>query len=170
MFLELLKNINDVSKSCSFFDASNQIVTFINKCDGFVDILQQIGTIPEELKHSSTKEKLFSKASDAALARAFREIGLEASVVNERGDSADVLAESKYHDYTLVADAKSFRLSRTAKNQKDFKVSALSTWKKGRNFAVLCAPYFQYPRTQSQIYSQAMKENVCLFVGSIFLF
>ena len=67
------------------------------------------------------KEKLFSKASDAVLSRAFREIGLKSTVLKERGDSADVLAESLFHGYTLVADAKAFRMSRTAKNQKDFK-------------------------------------------------
>ena len=53
-------------------------------------------------------------------------------------------------------------LSRTAKNQKDFKVSALSSWRKDNNFAVLCAPYFQYPAKTSQIYSQALANNVCL--------
>ena len=65
------------------------------------------------------------------LARAFRELGLKSTVLRERSDSADVIAESKFHCYTLVADAKSFRLSRTAKNQKDFKVTALSNWSEG---------------------------------------
>ena len=44
---------------------------------------------------------------------------------------AYVIAESKFHCYTLIADAKSFGLSRTAKNQKDFKVTALSNWREG---------------------------------------
>jgi hypothetical protein len=38
-----------------------------------------------------------------------------------RADSADVEGATK--DYTIVGDAKAFRLSRTAKNQKDFKVT-----------------------------------------------
>ena len=62
----------------------------------------------------------------------------------------------------MVADAKAFRLSRTAKNQKDFKVVALSGWRNDADYAVLCAPYFQYPIKQSQIYAQALEYNVCL--------
>lgn len=96
------------------------------------------------------------------LARAFREMGLKAAVLQERGDSADVIAESRIFDYTFAADAKAFRMSRTAKNQKDFKVSALSVWRKDNDYAVLCAPYFQYPTKTSQIYAQALTDNVCL--------
>ena len=106
----------------------------------FIHTLRQIGIIPECIAHDSTEEKLFSKASDAVLSRAFREIGLKSAVLKERGDAADVLAESPIHGYTLVADAKAFRMSRTAKNQKDFKVVALSGWRKDSEYAVLCAP------------------------------
>lgn len=113
--------------------------------------------------HDSKKEKLFSKVSDAVLARAFKEIGLKSTVLKKRSDSADVLAESYIHGYTLVADAKSFRMSRTAKNQKDFKVTALSGWRRDAEYAVLCAPYFQYPSKISQVYAQAIEQNVCLF-------
>lgn len=80
----------------------------------------------------------------------------------ERGDAADVFAESSIYGYTLVADAKAFRMSRTAKNQKDFKVNALSGWRNDSDFAVLCAPIFQYPKKKSQIYHQALTNNVCL--------
>lgn len=161
MFNDLLININRLS-SLEFNDASLEIVQYIDSCDDFIGILQQIGTIPESIEHDSTQEKLYSKASDATLARAFREIGLKATVLRERGDSADVQAESIYHGYTLVADAKAFRLSRTAKNQKDFKVTALSGWRKDADYAVLCSPYFQYPVSKSQIYAQAVDNNVCL--------
>ena len=74
----------------------------------------------------------------------------------------DVIAESRVYGYSMVSDAKAFRLSRTAKNQKDFKVSALSAWRRDNDYAVLCAPYFQYPAKTSQIYSQALSNNVCL--------
>ena len=85
--------------------------------------------------------------------------------LDERGDSADIIAESRAgYNYSLVADAKCFRLSRTAKNQKDFKVSNLSDWRGAENeYAVLVAPYFQYPQKTSQIYSKALENNVCLF-------
>ena len=53
-------------------------------------------------------------------------------------------------------------MSRTAKNQKDFKVSALDTWRKENNYAVLVSPLMQYPTNKSQIYEQAIKRNVTL--------
>ena len=161
MFNEILSIIKNASCK-SFEDISESLEDCINSGVNFVDVLRQIGIIPEFISHDSSEEKLFAKSSDIVLARAFRELGLKAVVLRERGDSADVLAESKYFNYTLVADAKAFRLSRTAKNQKDFKVSALSSWRKDNNFAVLCAPYFHYPAKTSQIYSQALANNVCL--------
>jgi len=145
-----------------FYNATDKLNKFISSTDGFADILWQIGTIPEEIPHDSTEEKLFAKASDAVLSRAFRELGLKSTVLSERADSADVIAQSDIYGYSLVADAKAFRLSRTAKNQKDFKVGALSGWRKEADYAVLCSPYFQYPRQQSQIYAQAVDNNVCL--------
>jgi HindIII restriction endonuclease len=62
-----------------------------------------------------------------------------------------------------VADAKAFRLSRTAKNQKDFKVAAMHTWKYGKPFAMIICPLYQLPSTKSQIYQQASERNVCIF-------
>lgn len=167
---DTLLNMVDTLSSSDFDDASTEIINYIDNCEQFSSILAQIGAIPESIDHDSTQEKLFSKASDAVLARALREIGLKATVLKERGDSADVQAKSLYHGYTLVADAKSFRLSRTAKNQKDFKVSALSGWRKDSDYAVLCSPYFQYPTNKSQIYAQAVDNNVCLFSWEYLLF
>lgn len=90
-------------------------------------------------------------------------LGLKSKAITERADSADVLAKSTFHRYSLVADAKCFRLSRTAKNQKDFKVSTLSNWRGSEHeFAVLVSPYFQYPKEESQIYKLALDSNVCL--------
>lgn len=169
MFQGLLDRIYGLV-SIDFEVATSEIANYIDDCDNIIEILKQIGTIPEEIEADSTQEKLFSKASDAALARAFRELGLKSIVLKERADSADVLAESYYHGYTLVADAKAFRLSRTAKNQKDFKISALSSWRKEAEYAVLCAPYFQYPVIRSQIYAQAVENNVCLITWEHIIF
>ena len=161
MFNEILSIIYK-SSAKSFDDTCALLEECINYGTDFLGMLRQIGIIPESLPHDSTGEKLFSKASDYALARAFRELGLKSAVIKARADSADVLAESELHNYSLAADAKAFRLSRTAKNQKDFKVSALSAWRRDNDYAVLCAPYFQYPAKISQIYSQALSSNVCL--------
>ena len=161
MYTDILNIIHNTA-GMNFEGASVMLENCINGDTTFIETLKQIGTIPEFLPHDSTEEKLFSKASDTVLSRAFREIGLKSTVLKERGDSADILAESPIHGYTLVADAKAFRMSRTAKNQKDFKVVALSGWRKDSEYAVLCSPYFQYPSKSSQIYAQAIEHNVCL--------
>ena len=156
----------------SFSRASEEVGKYVDAvaADDFVDVLEQIGTIPEAIGHDTTEEKLFAKASDAVLSRAFREIGLKSAVLRERADSADVQAESPIFGYTLVADAKAFRMSRTAKNQKDFKVVSLSGWRKDADYAVLCSPYFQYPKSESQIYAHAIEHNVCLLAWESLIF
>ena len=115
--LEMIQSASDKD----FETASKLLEEYIVDDTDFIGTLKQIGTIPETIIHDSTAEKLFSKASDAVLSRAFREVGLKSTVLKGHNNSADVLAESPVHGYTLVADAKAFRLSRTAKNQKDFK-------------------------------------------------
>lgn len=165
MFEQLVEKIRDLSIK-EFKYATEEIRKFIDEiqADEFKVIVKQIGTIPENIEHDSTEEKLYSKASDIVLARCFRLLGLASRALDERADSADILAESiSGYNYSLVADAKCFRLSRTAKNQKDFKVGNLSDWRGSENeYAVLVAPYFQYPQLTSQIYSKALENNVCL--------
>lgn len=166
MFDKLVTQIFKSSKN-EFKQATDEVRKFVNEMDirNFKKIVKQIGTIPEVIEHDSTEEKLYSKASDIVLSRCFRELGMASKALDERGDSADIIAESRAgYNYSLVADAKCFRLSRTAKNQKDFKVSNLSDWRGSENeYAVLVAPYFQYPQNKSQIYSKALENNVCLF-------
>jgi type II restriction enzyme len=161
MFNEFVNLILKYARD-GFLKANEKLNEFISNTDNFLELISQIGAIPENIRSDSTEEKLFAKASDAILSRAFRELGLKSTVIYERADCADVIAQSRIYNYGLVADAKSFRLSRTAKNQKDFKVASLSAWRKDNNYAVLCSPYFQYPHSQSQIYAQAIDNNVCL--------
>lgn len=118
------------------------------------------GVIPESYPHDSSEEKLYAKYCDYLLAKALAELGMQSKVIDERADSADVIAEIR--NYSLVGDAKAFRLSRTAKNQKDFKVEALNQWKKDSNYACLVCPLYQYPTKTSQIYHQAIRYNVTL--------
>ena len=164
--------ISTKKREKSFKISGNEIENHINSLskEDFIEIVKEIGTIPEVIEASSTEEKLYSKASDIVLARCFSEIGLKAKAVSERGNSADIVAESE-HGYTLVADAKTFRLSRTAKNQKDFKISTLSKWRgMEHDFAILVAPYFQFPNTTSQIYSSSLSDKVCLLSWEHMLF
>ena len=122
--------------------------------------LLECGIIPELLEHDSSEEKLWAKYCDILLAKTWTHLSIPAEVLRTRGDSADVFG--KTHNYSIVGDAKAFRLSRTAKNQKDFKVQTLDDWRKSNTFACLVSPLFQYPRRVSQIYQQAIERNVTL--------
>lgn len=129
-----------------------------------IDHLRLCGDIPESYLHDSSEEKLYSKYTDALLCESFKALGLKSLVLKERADAADVEAFAK--PYSFVADAKSFRLSRTAKNQKDFKVSAMKKWKRGKPYAMVVCPIYQLPSRASQIYEQAITDNVCIFTYS----
>ena len=125
-----------------------------------LDHLRLCAAIPESYGHDSSEEKLYSKYTDALISAAYSHMGLVSRVLAERADSADV--EAVAQNYSFVADAKVFRLSRTAKNQKDFKVQAMDNWKRGKPFAMIVCPLYQVPSRNSQIYAQAAARNVCV--------
>ena len=129
-----------------------------------IDHLRFCGNIPESYGHDSSEEKLYSKYTDMLLSLSFKAMGLKGLVLKERADAADVEVFGK--GYSFVADAKSFRLSRTAKNQKDFKVQAMDNWKRGKPYAMVVCPIYQLPNRLSQIYQQATSRNVCVFTYS----
>jgi hypothetical protein len=128
--------------------------------EALLDHLRLCGAMPECYVHDSSEEKLYSKYTDAVVSEAFEAIGLKSIVIAERADAADVQARGR--GYSLVADAKVFRLSRTAKNQKDFKVQALDGWRNALDYAVVVCPIYQLPSRASQIYQQAIARNVCI--------
>lgn len=132
--------------------------------NAIIDHLRLCGSIPESYGRDSSEEKLYSKYTDCILSLAYKAIGLQSLVLAERADAADVEAFSE--NYSFVADAKAFRLSRTAKNQKDFKVAALHSWKYGKPHAMVVCPIYQLPRTSSQIYQSATVHDVCVFTYS----
>jgi hypothetical protein len=129
-----------------------------------IDHLRLCGDIPESYPHDSSEEKAYSKYTDALLAEVFRAVGMKSLVLKERGDAADVEVFARL--YSFVGDAKAFRLSRTAKNQKDFKVQAMDVWKRGKPYAMVVCPIYQLPNKASQIYEQATVRNVCIFTYS----
>ena len=110
-----------------------------------VDHLHLCGTIPERYGHDSSEEKLYSKYTDALLSASYVHLGLASIVLTERADAADVEAVAVAEKFSLVADAKAFRLSRTAKNQKDFKIEAMHGWKRGKPHAMVVCPIYQLP-------------------------
>lgn len=163
-FSEVLEGINRLSTDSSliFLNKAKQLEDELDTCstEEILGHLECVGVIPESFEHDSTEEKLYAKYCDALLARSLRELDLDAHTLSERSGAADVKAEAG--DYELVGDAKAFRLSRTAKNQKDFKVEALNQWREGADYACLVGPLYQYPSTNSQIYAQAIRYNVTL--------
>lgn len=172
-FADLLEIITKKGTSPgAFVSVCKELEDLIFRVDAssLTSLLTEIGTIPESIEHDSSAEKLFAKAADIVLAKSLQVLGLEAKVNKERADCADVLAKSSYHEYSFVADAKAFRLSRTAKNQKDFKVKSMHDWRGDHDYSVLVCPYFQYPKKSSQIYGQAIDANVCLLSWEHLLF
>lgn len=131
-----------------------------NGIEALLDHLRLCGAVPERCEHDSSEEKLYSKYTDALVCEALVAMGLRSAIIDARADAADVQARGR--SYSLVADAKAFRLSRTAKNQKDFKVQALDGWRGDFDFAVLVCPIYQAPSRASQIYQQAIARNVCI--------
>ena len=128
--------------------------------EALLNHLRLCGAIPERYGHDSSEEKLYSKYTDAVVSEALSTMGLNSVVLDARADAADVQARA--NSYSLVADAKAFRLSRTAKNQKDFKVEAMDGWKHGLDYALIVGPIYQLPTRTSQIYQQAITRNVCI--------
>jgi hypothetical protein len=159
MRAEIIDTIFQISHASDAFEQIERLYSAISK-GVLAEEIVQVGILPEVFDHDSSEEKLWSKFSDVMLADCLNSLGLESQVIRTRGNSADVY--SKTDDYTLVSDAKCFRLSRTAKNQKDFKIKALDDWRREDTFALLVAPLYQYPIDRSQIYPQAITRNVTL--------
>lgn len=74
--------------------------------------LRLCGAIPESYGYDSSAEKLYAKYTDLVIHEAFKAIGLVSTVLRGRTGVADV--ECVCSHYSFVADAKAFRLSRTA--------------------------------------------------------
>lgn len=160
-----LRSLIRENSNLDFAAASNnsQGVLFDISRTDVLSLITEIGIIPEDIGHDSSEEKLYTKVSDILFAKALKEMNFEVTVLRERSNCADIIAQSKYHNYSLVGDAKAFHLSRTAKNAKDFKVDSMVHWKEDNDFSVLACPYFQYPKSNSQIYRSALNGNVSLF-------
>ncbi len=163
-FTELRTKINScIGLDFQLASSKLQNTIFSLKKADILKLIVEIGTIPEDIGHDSTEEKLYTKASDILFAKALKEMNLEVSVLTQRADCADIVAQSHYHRYSLVGDAKAFRLSRTAKNAKDFKVTSMAHWRGDCDYSVLACPYYQYPKSTSQIYKDALDNNISLF-------
>lgn len=163
MLLELRKQritlIREAVGNRQPFDMLHTQLAMLSRATLSEDLIM-CGVIPEEFDHDSSEEKLWAKYCDILLKHALNFLGIRTQVIRTRGNSADVRGETD--TYSLVGDAKAFRLSRTARNQKDFKIAALDDWRSGSTYACLVAPRYQFPSRISQIYKQALEKNVTL--------
>ena len=164
----LIDFIFKVAKSGDAFDRLEAKIAHLS-LKQLKSSLLECGIMPEVFSHDSSEEKLWAKYSDILLSKCLLQLGIKAEVLRTRGDSADVFGKSA--SYSLVGDAKTFRLSRTAKNQKDFKIKSLDDWRRNDDFALLLGPLSQFPSNRSQIYAQAIDRNVTLisYVHMLFL-
>jgi hypothetical protein len=156
---KIIQLIFEIAKQPDAFEKIEHYLNDISRED-LSENLIQCGILPEMFEHDSSEEKLWSKYSDVVLSHTLNFLGVSSEVLRARGNSADVFGRTK--TYSIVGDAKTFRLSRTAKNQKDFKVKALDDWRRNDTYAVLASPLYQYPNRRSQIYAQAIDKNVTL--------
>jgi HindIII restriction endonuclease len=155
----IIELIFKIAKEKNAFDTLENHLSTLSRQD-LSENLIDCGILPEMFKQNGSEEKLWAKFSDILLAKSLNFLGIESIVIKKKSDSADVLGKST--NYTIVGDAKTFRLSRTTINQKDLKISSLNDWKGDNDFSLLIAPLTQLPNTKSQIYSQAIKKNVTL--------
>lgn len=158
---EKIKNLGkDFIDSCEDIqnDLNNEI--FNEGIDALMDHLRVCQYIPEEYERDSFEEKLYAKYTDHIVSLAFQKLGIDSIVLGDRSNSPDILSTTK--DYKFITDVKSMRLSRTAKNQKDFKIVSLSGWGSVDGYSLLISPLSQYPSRSSEIYQQAVKYSVCL--------
>lgn len=139
-----------------------------NGIQALLDHLRLCSSIPESYNHDSSEEKLYSKYTDALIAAAYDAIGLKSLVLTERADAADVEVVGK--DYSFVADAKVFRLSRTAKNQKDFKVQAMDGWKRGNLMPWLFALSTNFQHATVKFTNKHLLETCVFFHTHIYLY
>lgn len=144
--IKTIQTVQTIAKMQNAFDYLEKSLQSISKVE-LGEALLNCGIIPELFAHDSSEEKLWAKYCDILLAEALTFLGVQAEVLRARGNSADVFGKAA--GYSIVGDAKAFRLSRTAKNQKDFKINALDDWRKDSTYACLIAPLYQYPTGRS---------------------
>lgn len=127
--------------------------------DGLSYHLGHIGIIPEIYGHDSSEEKLYAKYCDLLIYFFFKLYGMETELVTERSNAPDVIGKLGT-DYKIVADAKAFRLSRTALNPKDYKIEAVGAWRTNAkaNYACIVGSFF--PKGRSRLFEEAGKFSV----------
>jgi len=138
--------------------------TLLSRFDQDIDELKQhlkyAGFIPEEYNHDSSEEKYYAKYCEVLICSTLRHLGFESELIEARGNRADVVASC--NEYTVISDAKAFRMTRTALNPKDYKINAMDTWRAPDNaeYAFLVSSIF--PGSSSRLWAEAVGNNVTI--------
>ena len=98
-FINLKEDILRKSK-IDFVTASTLLeqLIFSTSRDEVLELITEIGIIPEDIGHDSSEEKLYTKVSDIIFAKVLMEMGYNVRVLRERGDCADIIAQSQYYN------------------------------------------------------------------------
>ena len=147
---QVIDQIFEISGNKDAFDMLEIFFSNISRHELAQNIIQ-CGILPEAFAHDSSEEKLWAKYSDIVLAKALSYLDIPTEVLRARGNSADVFGKNT--KYPIVGDAKTFRLSRTAKNQKDFKI-------KDYNFVFIDHLPNAGNGILSQLYSYKIKKDI----------
>lgn len=73
---------NDLKTFDNSSESLKKLIFGLNQTD-FMQLVLEIGTIPEDIEHDSTEERLFSKATDIVLARTFQELNEKISAIKK---------------------------------------------------------------------------------------
>lgn len=129
--------------------------------DKLSDHLEYAGIIPETYDHDSSEEKFYAKYCDILLYAFFGLYGMKSELVQERANAPDVIG-TLGNKYKIVADAKAFRLSRTALNPKDYKIDRVDQWRKKASANYACVVASLLPGNRSSLFQEAVNRNVTL--------
>jgi type II restriction enzyme len=163
-YFEVMQLINDICKKESNFE---ERVKILQQHLGNWDVdsltyhLSHAGVIPEVYEHDSSEEKLYAKYCDILICAFFKLYGMESEIIRVRGDFPDVRGNFA-NKYKIVADAKAFRLSRTALNPKDYKISALGRWREKADADYSCLVGSFFPKGRSRVFQEAVIHKVTL--------
>ena len=89
-FKVLCNLIKTLSETQVFQVATSELekIIFTIKKEQLVNLVKEIGIIPESIPHDSKEEKLYAKVSDIILSRCFYELNMNVTVIKERANNS----------------------------------------------------------------------------------
>jgi len=90
-FKALCNSIKNLSEEYIFQDAIKELEKIIFddiKKEDLINLVKEIGIIPESIAHDSKEEKLYAKVSDIILSRCFYELNMNVTVIKERANNS----------------------------------------------------------------------------------